>query len=308
MWVLPFSLPYLILLVTIWAHSEKRDYIQWIPLALVWVIIPILDFAVGDLKNERKLHVTERKTIENSLIFRFIVIIWAPIQLLFLFWSCRRATDSELSWIRFLTMSAGTGIISAGGINVAHELFHKLNRIEILLGELLLVSVCYGHFIIEHKYGHHKNVATPIDPATFRYNESFYHFLPRTIIGGFKSAWRIECIRLRMQNRKVWQFDNSIIRYYVASIAIAVVLTVFNGIRALAFFLLQSLFAIFLLEQVNAIEHYGLMRKEVKKGEFEPVAAQHSWDVPHRLSNYLLFKLQYHSDHHLRKSYCDFLY
>jgi alkane 1-monooxygenase len=52
------------------------------------------------------------------------------------------------------------------------------------------------------------------------------------------------------------------------------------------------------LEAINYIEHYGLERKQLPDGSFENVNIRHSWNAPHRFSNYILFKLQRHSDHH----------
>ena len=56
--------------------------------------------------------------------------------------------------------------------------------------------------------------------------------------------------------------------------------------------------AVLILEIINYVEHYGLRRKRLEDGTYEKVTIRHSWNAPHRMSNYLLFKLQRHSDHH----------
>ena len=71
----------------------------------------------------------------------------------------------------------------ATGITIAHELGHKRPPLDRFLSRLLLVTVSYGHFTVEHNRGHHVRVATPEDPATARYGESFWRFLPRTLTG-----------------------------------------------------------------------------------------------------------------------------
>jgi len=72
----------------------------------------------------------------------------------------------------------------------------------LLLVLLLIVSaslfaVSYGHFFVEHVHGHHKMVALDEDPATARYGEPFYSFVPRVLKGEFTSACRLEAARLK---------------------------------------------------------------------------------------------------------------
>ena len=64
------------------------------------------------------------------------------------------------------------------------------------------------------------------------------------------------------------------------------------------FFLSQSFIAFTLLEQVNYIEHYGIERKEISPGRYERVTPLHSWNASQIISNFFLFQLQRHSDHH----------
>ncbi|MCM3378067.1 fatty acid desaturase, partial [Bacillus licheniformis] len=78
-----------------------------------------------------------------------------------------------------LSLGAATGI----SINTAHELGHKTDRFERWLAKITLAPVAYGHFYVEHNRGHHVRVATAEDPASARYGESFWAFLPRTVTG-----------------------------------------------------------------------------------------------------------------------------
>ena len=64
------------------------------------------------------------------------------------------------------------------------------------------------------------------------------------------------------------------------------------------FFFAQSIFGFSLLELVNYVEHYGIVRKEISPGKYERVNPIHSWNSSHLLSNFFLFQLQRHSDHH----------
>ncbi len=88
-------------------------------------------------------------------------------------------------------------MVSGIAINTAHELGHKRDSLERWLSRVALAQSGYGHFFIEHNRGHHVRVATPEDPASSRLGESFYAFLPRTVIGSLRSAWELELTRLR---------------------------------------------------------------------------------------------------------------
>eukprot|EP00166_Cyanidium_caldarium_P001303 ctg_166.g99 len=204
-----------------------------------------------------------------------------------------------------LLMATGSmdGAALGCAVNVGHELFHKRSEFEQYLGKALLVSVCYGHFFIEHVHGHHKRVGTPADPATARLGESFYRFLPRTLIGSYRSAWRLEHDRLRRNGLAVWGVHNQMLWFALLPLLEMTAFYVLSGPRACALFLLQSVTAIVLLEMVNYIEHYGLERRAMgarPNGElvYEAVSSKHSWNAAHRITNYMLFKLQRHPDHH----------
>jgi alkane 1-monooxygenase len=74
------------------------------------------------------------------------------------------------------------------------------------------------------------------------------------------------------------------------------------GLSGASFLAGQAVVAFALLETINYIEHYGLERREVAPGRYERVAAAHSWNSSHRVSNWLLINLARHSDHHLAAS------
>jgi alkane 1-monooxygenase len=65
-------------------------------------------------------------------------------------------------------------------------------------------------------------------------------------------------------------------------------------------FLWQAFIAIWQLELVNYIEHYGLTRRHLGAGKYEHVLPRHSWNSDFKASNWLLINLQRHSDHHTK--------
>ena len=73
-----------------------------------------------------------------------------------------------------------------------------------------------------------------------------------------------------------------------------------GGLTGVLLFLVQAGTAIWQLEVVNYVEHYGLTRKHLGEGKYEPVQPRHSWNAAHKASNWLLINLQRHSDHHYK--------
>lgn len=297
---LPYFLPYVVPVLTYFCQRSTAAWHALLPAVFVWAFIPLVDFYVGPPSQEPTLTPTQRRALERRVVFRIAILLWPLAQFVSLFWGAILVTTRGADLVRDFGLVSSLALIAGGGVNCAHELLHRRSLLETGLARLLLVSVCYGHFYIEHARGHHKTVATPEDPATLAYGASFYSFLPRTIVGGFLSAWRLEAKRLRLAGARVWSPRNEMLWFIIAPPVLFIApLGCTLGRRAVGLFLAQALWAVVLLEQINAMEHYGLTRAKLPGGGYEPVAACHSWDAPHVVSNYLLFKLQRHADHHL---------
>lgn len=194
-------------------------------------------------------------------------------------------------------LAIGVGAITGSlGITYAHELGHSRSRFDRALGWLLMTSVNYAHFMVEHYRGHHPRAATFDDPASARRGESLWRFLPRTLAGSLASAWRLEAQQLARLNRG-W-LASPLLWATLAQATILLVLAATLGALAVWFWIVQSAYAVFLLEAINYIEHYGLQRKVVD-GKREGFGVQHAWNADHWLTNSLLVNLQRHSDHHM---------
>lgn len=183
------------------------------------------------------------------------------------------------------------------GINMAHELGHRKNEIEQLLAQYLLWTTQYTHFFIEHNRGHHRRVATPEDPATARKDESLYFFWVRTVRDSYKSAWHIENTAIQRQGKKALTWKNQMIRFTFFQIILLFGVALF-GVKVLISYILSCILGILLLETINYIEHYGLLRKKINSVAYERVQYHHSWNSDHILGRYLLFELTRHSHHH----------
>ncbi|MFZ1339951.1 MAG: alkane 1-monooxygenase, partial [Paracoccaceae bacterium] len=179
------------------------------------------------------------------------------------------------------------------------ELFHKSSRAERALGDLLMAMVLYGHFRTEHLLVHHPHVGTPRDTVTARYNESFLRFFPRVLRQGPGSAWRAEKAMLARRKRGPWHPSNPIFKYLALQLGFLALAFFIGGWMGVGLFALQAFVAVWQLELTNYVEHYGLTRKYLGDGKYEPVRAHHSWDSAYRVSGLLLINLQRHADHHL---------
>jgi alkane 1-monooxygenase len=226
----------------------------------------------------------------------WLLRLYVPLQLVLLASGLAVAAGSD--WPTLLGMAFAVGFVTgAQGITYAHDLGHSRRRTDRVLAWVLMGSVNYPQFMVEHYRGHHVHAATWSDPASARAGESLWRFLPRTLAGSLASAWRLEAARLA-QHRKGWD-ASPLLWWTVADLALILLLLALGQWKMLAFWLLQSAFAVWLLETVNYIEHYGLQRRTGADGRPEPFGLQHAWNADHLVSNSLLANLQRHSDHHM---------
>ena len=233
---------------------------------------------------------------------RLITWLWVPIQLLLIFGALVAIFRFDhLSTAEGIFLMIATGMVSGGiGITYGHELIHQHNKFERTLGDILLASVLYGHFRTEHVLVHHRYIGTPRDVVTAKYNENIYHFLPRAIIGTLKSAWHVEAVRQKKRGNKVSGISNPFWIYGGLALLFLLIAALIGGVAGVLLFALQALIGIFYLEIIDYVEHYGLVRKHLGNGKYEPVAPRHSWNSNHKFTNWLLINLQRHSDHHYK--------
>ncbi len=262
-----------------------------------WVLMPILDLLLG-----KNLTNPDPDTPDAELFwFRLLTWVWFPIEIVLVFGTIWYVTHvGGFSTLETFGLLFGIGVTTGTvGIVYAHELFHKPGWIERNLGDLLMALVLYGHFRTEHLLVHHPHVGTPRDTVTARYNEGFLRFFPRVLWQGPGSAWRAEKALLARAGRSPWHPSNPIFKYIGLQAGFLSLAFVIGGWVAVGLFALQAFVAVWQLELTNYVEHYGLTRKYLGDGRYEPVRPHHSWDSAHRVSGLLLINLQRHADHHL---------
>lgn len=253
----------------------------------VFGALPVLDHVLGPDRWNPPL--ADERVMATAPWYRLVLFAYGALHFALLAGVAWLAPT--LGPIEFIGVALAAGIATGGiGITVAHEFGHKRDRAGRVLAWLLLGSVAYSHFLVEHNRGHHGRVATADDPASARLGEGFWRFLPRTVVGGLLSAWEFERGPLA---------HNGVLRGALLTVLLFTAGTALGGVAALALLVSQALVAIVLLEAVNYVEHYGLERARHPNGGWAPVTAQHSWNASHRLTNWFLFNLQRHSHHHI---------
>jgi alkane 1-monooxygenase len=263
-----------------------------------WGLFSVLDALIGLQTTNADPGTPEARLCR----YRAITLIWAPVQFALLFWMIWHVPRAgHLGPAEKAALLFGMGVVTGTvGITYSHELMHRAGRLERGLGDLLLAMVLYSHFRSEHLRVHHLHVGTPRDPVTARYNEGFHRYFPRVLVQCAASSWRAEAAFLARRGRPVWHPLNPFWRYGGLQAAMAGLALVLGGGPGLALFAGQALVAVWQLELVNYVEHYGLTRRHLGAGRYERVLPHHSWNASHRATNWLLINLQRHSDHHAR--------
>ncbi|MGH2975450.1 MAG: alkane 1-monooxygenase [Solirubrobacterales bacterium] len=295
-WLLGLVIPFAPFIA--WASVEVTGFEGfWFfgPL-LVYIVFPILDIAIGvDPSNPPD---SILKWLEQDRYYRWCTYVFIPVQYAGLVFACWLWSSGDLSTFESFGLALTMGIVGGIAINTAHELGHKRDSMERWLSRIALAQTGYGHFFIEHNRGHHVRVATPDDPASSRLGESFWAFLPRTVKGSVTSAWGIECARLDRLGKSHWSPRNDILGAWTMTVGLFAVLALVFGPVVLPYLLIQAMLGFSLLEVVNYLEHYGLLRQKKDDGRYERCRAEHSWNSNNVASNVLLYHLQRHSDHH----------
>lgn len=295
------ALPYGVSLLTLplagFAALMGGAWVLLLP-AFAWLLFDILDL-VGGLDSANP----DPETPESALWWhRLLTMIWVPAQALMTFGLIAYATQATHlgSWEK-TGLFVGQGVISgAVGIVYAHELLHQRDRVERWLGDVLLAMVLWSPFRSHHLRVHHLHVGTPADVVTARYNEGFHRHFARVLWRMPRDAWRAEARLLARKGLSMRSRKNPFWRYAALQAGMLGLALALGGIEGLVLFALQAFVAIWQLELVNYIEHYGLTRKHLGDGRYDHVQPRHSWNAEHRASNKLLINLQRHSDHHYK--------
>ena len=266
-----------------------------------FVLIPILEILMphdtgnfaGEARKQREAH----SLFDLMLYINIPLIYGLLIYCLYLMTSTALSTFETIGFIFSLGIVLGTN-----GINVGHEMGHRRNPLERFFAKTLLLPSFYMHFYIEHNFGHHLHAATKEDPATAIFNQSVYSFWFTSVTRQYMNAWRIQRKLLAAEDRSFLSLKNDMLWYTVIQTSYAAGIYLAFGGVGLLYALSAGIVGFLLLETVNYIEHYGLLRQKLPSGRYERVKEIHSWNSNHVMGRIVLYELTRHSDHHYKSA------
>jgi len=290
-----------ILPITVYFAFNAKGIMTFFPVAFLFVLLPLLELLLkpdhGNFDNEIMLNEKKRK------VYDWILYLSLPIQVLMLISFFFVIDLTPLNSISFYGKTFAMGLMCGViGINIGHELGHRSKRWQQFLGEILLLTSLNTHFLPYHNEGHHREVATPDDAATARKGELLFVFWIRSHFSSYVKAWQIENRRMKKTGKSVFSISNRMIFYSLANIVLLLSIYYFFNTKVLFAFVLAAVVGILLLETVNYIEHYGLLREKNSSGRYVRVNRTHSWNSDHQIGRLMLFNLSRHSDHHYKSS------
>lgn len=296
LWMSSFFMPVFPLLGISLYFLFDSQWMLALPLIFSYMVIPFLDHVIGTDENNPPEEIVPQ--LEEDRYYRVLTWFTVPMHFIVLIAIAAFVGTQDLTVWSVLALAITAGAYSGLGINTAHELGHKKPDFERLLAKIVLAVPAYGHFCIEHNRGHHKDVATPEDPASSRMGESIYKFVLREIPGAFFRGWEVEKERLARLGKSAWSVDNDILQSYAISAVLQGGLIIAFGWIMIPFLAIHNFWAWYQLTSANYIEHYGLLRQKEADGRYERCQPHHSWNANYIFSNIVLFHLERHSDHH----------
>jgi len=290
-YILPFSAFYAI---------GAEGIQSFITLIIAFILLPIIEGIVPP--NDQNLSLQESGRKETQRFFDVLLFINIPIVycLIVYFFQSSQSFTSSSQWVSGIATMAL--ILSTSGINVAHELGHNKSSLDKTASKILLLPSLYMHFIIEHNIGHHMRVSTPEDPASSRKNENLYSFWFRSITKSYTHALTLEKKRLSKSEHGFYSIHNQMFQFIFIQLAYLFIIFFFFGMIGLYAAIAMAIGSFLILETINYVEHYGLVRQKLSNGKYERVTKRHSWNSNHILGRIFLYELTRHSDHHYKAS------
>ncbi|MFV1873120.1 MAG: alkane 1-monooxygenase [Oleiphilus sp.] len=280
------------------AYATGQGAWLWLLAAVFWLAIPVVDaFVREDSFNptaEQEATLQSEASYYKNVLYAATLLNW-----LGLFAMTYVVVSGSWSWFHILGAFLSVGALHAIGLTMSHELGHKMNdKTQVFFAKLGTACSGYAHFNIEHNKGHHKDVATPEDPASSKMGESIYKFALRELPGAAIRGWTLEAERLKRLNKPVLSIHNELMQTSLITLVGYASMTYLFGLAALPFLLVCAAYGWFQLTMANYIEHYGLLRQTLENGRYERCQPHHSWNNNFKASNLLTLHLQRHSDHH----------
>ena len=278
-----------------------RGLFTYLTPVYTFVLIPVLEMIFPI--DSRNISEEESENKLKNKLFDYVLYLNLPIVYGLLIYTLIIVTSWPIETYEFIGLILSLGItFGVNGINAGHELGHRQSTNERYLGKALLLPSLYLHFYIEHNFGHHLNAATQEDPATARYNQSVYSFWITSVFRQYYNSWNIQKKLLKNSSLPFFSLKNDMLWYSFFQVIYLILIYVVFGYTGFVFALFSAITGFVLLETVNYIEHYGLLRLKTASGRYEKIKETHSWNANHVIGRIILYELTRHSDHHYKTS------
>jgi len=202
--------------------------------------------------------------------------------------------QSGISGINLIGATLSAGLWAGLGIIYGHELSH--NRKEGFFISRLIMSLSgASHFTYAHVYNHHLDLGHEDDPATAPRGRNVYHHAWLSHVGQSKYSFDLERDKLKKQRKSFFSLSNKWIIGYLYSLPSIILFVWAGGVIGILSLLVVWVISNFLLEALNFMGHYGLIREHGK-----PVEHRHSWDNDNVFTSWFFIEIGRQGDHHVR--------
>ena len=202
--------------------------------------------------------------------------------------------QSGISGINLIGATLSAGLWAGLGIIYGHELSH--NRKEGFFISRLIMSLSgASHFTYAHVYNHHLDLGHEDDPATAPRGRNVYHHAWLSHVGQSKYSFDLERDKLKKQKKSFFSLSNKWIIGYLYSLPSIILFVWAGGVIGILSLLVVWVISNFLLEALNFMGHYGLIREHGK-----PVEHRHSWDDDNVFTSWFFIEIGRQGDHHVR--------
>ena len=286
---------YLIPLFGLFTFKSTGVY-AFFGLFFLYVLVPILEQILP--LSSYNLNKVEKELAKESYFFDLTLYLLVPLHLFVIYSFLITVSNANISTLDLIAcvLMMGT-ILGVNGINVGHELGHKINHpFKMFLAHVMLTTSIQNHFVTYHNSGHHRDVGTPEDFSSAKQGDNFYYFALRSQIGGYFKTWKLESKRLTALGKN--KLINPMIIYTLIPLLFLTTIYFFFNFNTMLIYGITGIYGISVLEAQNYFAHYGLRRKKQENGRYERVQPKHSWNSDHLIGRVLLFELTRHSDHH----------
>ena len=186
------------------------------------------------------------------------------------------------------------GLWAGLGIIYGHELSHN-KREGFNVSRAIMALSGASHFTYAHVYNHHLDLGHEDDPATAPRGRNVYAHAWLSHAGQSKFSYDLENAKLKKLNKSFFSLQNKWLLGYLYSLP-SIILFVWSGgiVGVIALFIVWVI-SNFLLEALNFMGHYGLIRETGK-----PVEHRHSWDNDNLFTSWFFIEIGRQCDHHVR--------